>query len=170
MAVETEPKPAAAAAPKPEPPRRLYVCAGRRWSDADAHLAYHIYRVNEDGSRLDDAEVYEEKPWKKRHTAMWSGGVFSIAYDPEKERTLYIDARFVRQWESDQDRAAWQALDRAAALAERLSKESKASRDRDSLGELLLPLRKEYAKLIARADRQAFELAVLDALRKRPPL
>jgi hypothetical protein len=142
----------------------LYVCKGRRIT-ADNSLCAVL-------APIQAAPTVDEDPTADSLYGLTSGTKWLRAgatyLIPTSGTTIKASAaKYQGQWRNTEQTATWQALTDAAETESETTKAHK--RDAHGNQELLKqlrPLRSAYSKLIGTGKRLAFELAVLNALRR----
>lgn len=144
-----------------------FVFVGKVYTDKKK-MYVAVRKILADGALSDEPFYYEAK----RGRSFIVGGVYTgAAFDTEGSVSNLDNAKYARRWPDVDAIREWQIADQQAETDKKRDTIEKDEGRVSELQKILLPLRRDHAKLVARyvrSDVRAFEEAVLDALRTPP--
>lgn len=130
----------------------------------DGKLYAEFHHLDENRNRTDQKALFEAKD--KAIKKLNVGNIYQILNNGNQYR-IGATVEWKGYWHDDAEREAMVAASRAERVLDDKVRMSKKVYDADTnLEHTLSALRVEYQKLITRTDRLAFELVVLEALRR----
>ena len=131
---------------------------------ADKELTVHLEALDK-GVRTGSLKVF---PANKKTTRLNVGWTYEIPTEGEEGRTfVFGEASDGKRWQPHEECEAICATSRAAKIEhEAIKLRAKQAKDDEELTTILTPLIHQYARLKTRNSKLAFELLVLETLRR----